>query len=148
MFFLLRDCTAGRQYCYMWHEKRKRNSVVFVQIFLMELNVHYFSEMYVEDKISNNIVAVMFRVVQKYHPILRSINLKLFLNEHTHTECDTHHAATKHKKINSNTLMHHPAPDPSPFEVEIAIAKFRIINHQVVIKFRQNSFKQEVTKML
>jgi hypothetical protein len=35
-------------------------------------------------------------------------------------------------------------PDPNPYEVEIANAKFKILNHQVVIKFRQNLFKQEV----
>jgi hypothetical protein len=35
-------------------------------------------------------------------------------------------------------------PDPSLFEVEIAIAKLERYNHQVVIKFRQNSFKQEL----
>jgi hypothetical protein len=29
-------------------------------------------------------------------------------------------------------------PDPRPFEFEIAIAKLRSINRQVVIKFRQN----------
>jgi hypothetical protein len=35
-------------------------------------------------------------------------------------------------------------PDPSPFKVEIAIAKLKGINRQVVIKFRQNLVKQEV----
>jgi hypothetical protein len=35
-------------------------------------------------------------------------------------------------------------PDPSPFEFEIAIGKLKGINCQVVIKFRQNCFKQEV----
>ncbi|PNF26781.1 hypothetical protein B7P43_G17924, partial [Cryptotermes secundus] len=34
--------------------------------------------------------------------------------------------------------------DPSPFEAESAIAKLNSINRQVVIKFRQNLFKQEV----
>jgi hypothetical protein len=34
--------------------------------------------------------------------------------------------------------------DPSPFEVEIATAKFRKYNPQVVIKFLQNCFKWEV----
>jgi hypothetical protein len=29
-------------------------------------------------------------------------------------------------------------PDPISFEVQIAIEKFKSINHQVVIKFRQN----------
>jgi hypothetical protein len=36
-------------------------------------------------------------------------------------------------------------PDPSPFEVEISTAKLKKgINCQVVMKFRQNLFKQEV----
>jgi hypothetical protein len=36
-------------------------------------------------------------------------------------------------------------PDPSSFEVKIAIAKSKIgLNRQVLIKFRQNLFKQEV----
>jgi hypothetical protein len=32
-------------------------------------------------------------------------------------------------------------PDPSSFEVEVAVAKLKSINRQVVIKFRQNGFK-------
>jgi hypothetical protein len=35
-------------------------------------------------------------------------------------------------------------PGPSHLEVEIAIAKLKSINHQVVIKFQQNCFKEEV----
>jgi hypothetical protein len=34
-------------------------------------------------------------------------------------------------------------PDPSPFEFGIAIAKLKSIYWQIVIKFRQNLFKQE-----
>jgi hypothetical protein len=35
-------------------------------------------------------------------------------------------------------------PDPSPFEVEIVIANLKSINRQIVIKFRQKLFMQEV----
>jgi hypothetical protein len=82
---------------------------------LTELNVHCFSEMYVEGKINNKILIVMFQVFQKYRPILKSINRKLFLCVHTHTECDTHHAVTKHKKMYSNTLKHHQHDLCHPF---------------------------------
>jgi hypothetical protein len=34
-------------------------------------------------------------------------------------------------------------PGPSRREVEIAIAKLKNINHQVVMNFRKNYFKQE-----
>jgi hypothetical protein len=34
--------------------------------------------------------------------------------------------------------------EPSPFEFEFVVAKLKSINHQVLIKFWQNRFKQEV----
>jgi hypothetical protein len=36
--------------------------------------------------------------------------------------------------------------DHSPFEVEVAVAKLKSIICQVVMKFRQNRFKQEVKR--
>jgi hypothetical protein len=47
-----------------------------------------------------------------------------------------------HRVSNVRQIEIHTAeplvPESSPFEVEIAIAKFKNINHQVVIKFRQS----------
>jgi hypothetical protein len=37
-------------------------------------------------------------------------------------------------------------PEPSAFEVEMAIEKLKVKNHQVLIRFQQNSLKQEVAK--
>jgi hypothetical protein len=48
--------------------------------------------------------------------------------------------AVKLIKISTTELL---LPDPCPFEIENYIAELKGINRQILIKFKQNWFKQE-----
>jgi hypothetical protein len=80
-------------------------------------------------------------------------------DENSDLVADSHNISNRWKKNFSQLLTVHKAsdvrqleiqtadplvPDPSPFVVEIAVAKLKRSNNQVVIKFRKNLFKQEV----